>query len=198
MEFLDSLARHVSRQCRHQSDCDFLRLAFPNRITSSYKLLHAHKISGLLLLLTVCLYCHLGWDKNNKGNIAKDSFVCNRNCFSKVSWLIKFLNLFEMLLCMEAWMKQESVNINEVAPSQLRGQQYDSSGKEALQITMSKYVSVVMRHKGHGLKQHVKTHSILHVPDDILWFGSPNNWNSVGVESGHKLHAKALAQITQL
>jgi hypothetical protein len=62
---------------------------------------------------------------------------------------------------------------------------------------MSKYVSVVRRKEGHGLK-HVKTHSVLHVPDDILSFGSPNNWNSARVESGHKFHAKAPAKLTQL
>jgi hypothetical protein len=67
---------------------------------------------------------------------------------------------------MEAWMKQESVDINEVSPCQLCGQRYNSSAKETLQIAMSKYVLVVMRHEGHGLK-HVKTHSVLHVPDDI-------------------------------
>ena len=62
---------------------------------------------------------------------------------------------------------------------------------------MAKYVSVVNRQKGHGLK-HVKTHSVLHVPDDVLWFGSPNNWNSSRMESGHKFHAKAPANLTQL
>ena len=54
---------------------------------------------------------------------------------------------------------------------------------------MSKYISVVARKEGHGLK-HVKTHSVLHLPDD--------NWNSAHLESGHKFHVKALAQLTQL
>jgi hypothetical protein len=94
-------------------------------------------------------------------------------------------------------MKQESVNINEVVLRHHRGQPYNSTAKEALQIAMSKYVLFVMRNKGHGLK-HVKTHSVLHVPTDIQWFDSPNNWNSARVESGHKFHAKAPAQITQL
>jgi hypothetical protein len=62
---------------------------------------------------------------------------------------------------------------------------------------MKKYVSVVNRKKGHGLK-HVKTHSVLHVPDDVLWFGSPNNWNFACMETGHKFHAKAPAHLTQL
>jgi hypothetical protein len=62
---------------------------------------------------------------------------------------------------------------------------------------MAKYVSVVNRQKGHGLK-HVKTHSVLPVPDDVLWFSSPNNWNSACMESGHKFHAKTPAHLTQL
>jgi hypothetical protein len=65
---------------------------------------------------------------------------------------LKSVEIFlEMLLCMEAWMKQESVDINEVAPRQRRGQHYDSTAKEALRIAMSKYVLVVMGDKGHGL-----------------------------------------------
>jgi hypothetical protein len=190
MEFLDSLSRRVSRQCRHQSV-----LAFPNGIMS-YKLLHAHEMSGLLLLLTICLYCHLGWDKNHTSVITANSFVCNPHCFSKRSHLKQFRDLLEMLLCMEAWMKQEKVDRKAVTPRQVRNKQYESAGKEALQIAISKYVKVVSCKVGHGLK-HVKTHSVLHIPDDIFWFGSPNNWNSARVESGHKFHAKAPAQLTQ-
>jgi hypothetical protein len=98
---------------------------------------------------------------------------------------------------MEAWMKQDSVDRKVVSERFLRKQPFQSAAKEALRITMAKYVSVVNRTKGHGLK-HVKTHSVLHVPDDVLWFGSPNNWNSARVESGHKFHAKAPAKYTQL
>jgi hypothetical protein len=58
MEFLDTLARNISRQCNHQSDRDLPRLAFPNGIMS-YKLLHAHEMSGRLLLTMICLYCYL-------------------------------------------------------------------------------------------------------------------------------------------
>jgi hypothetical protein len=195
MEFLDSLSRRVSRQCRHQSDRDFPRLAFPNGITS-YKLLHAHEMSGLLLLLTICLHCHLGWDKNHTGDITLNSFVRNSHCSRKRSRLKQFRELLELLLCMEAWMKQEKVDRKLVTPRKRRGVNYESAAKEALRVAVSKYVKVVSRKKGHGLK-HVKTHSVLHVPDDIFWFGSPNNWNSARVESGHKYHAKAPAQLTQ-
>jgi len=97
---------------------------------------------------------------------------------------------------MEAWMKQEKVDRKLVTPRKRRGVNYESAAKEALRVAVSKYVKVVSRKKGHGLK-HVKTHSVLHVPDDIFWFGSPNNWNSARVESGHKYHAKAPAQLTQ-
>lgn len=90
-------------------------------------------------------------------------------------------------------MKQDVVDKDMVTPR--RG--YDSAAKETLRITMAKYVAVVDRKSGHGLK-HVKTHSVLHVPDDILSFGSPNNWNSARLENGHKYHAKAPAKLTQM
>jgi hypothetical protein len=60
---------------------------------------------------------------------------------------------------------------------------------------MAEYVTVVNGQEGHGLNQ-VKTHSVLHVvPDDVLWFGSPNNWNSACECRGHKFHAKAPAKL---
>jgi hypothetical protein len=126
-------------------------------------MLHAHEMSGLLLLLTICLYCHLEWDKNHKGAITNNSFVA---CLSRASRLKEFRELIEML---EEWMKQDVVDKAMVTPR--RGvlcAPYDSAGKEALRMTMAKYVSVVNRKSGHGLK-HVKTHSVLHVPQTTFF-----------------------------
>jgi hypothetical protein len=92
---------------------------------------------------------------------------------------------------MEAWMKEDSISRNLV-----RRNGVESTAKDALRIAMENYVKVVRRTKGHGLK-HVKTHSVLHVSDDILRFGSPNNWNTARVESGHKFHAKYPSLRTQ-
>jgi hypothetical protein len=92
---------------------------------------------------------------------------------------------------MEAWMKEDSIARNLV-----RRNGVESMAKDALRIAMENYVKVVHRTNGHGLK-HVKTHSVLHVSDDILRFGSPNNWNTARVESGHKFHAKYPALRTQ-
>jgi hypothetical protein len=76
MDFLDALAKRISQQCQHQSDHDLPRLSFPNGIMS-YKLLHAHEMSGLLLVITFCLYSYLGWDNNHMGDITRNSFVHN-------------------------------------------------------------------------------------------------------------------------
>jgi hypothetical protein len=192
LEFLDSLAMRVSHQCRHQSDRDFPRLTFPNGIRS-YKLLHAHEMSGLLLLIYISLYCHLGFDKNHKGEITKNSFVRNTNCADQLPRLKQFRSLLEMILCMEAWMKEDSIERILVSAGDAGA---ESDAKGALRTVIRDYVKVVRRKKGHGLKL-VKTHSVLHVPDDILRFGSPNNWNSSRMESGHKVHAKAPARLTQ-
>jgi hypothetical protein len=52
LDFLDSLARCVSRQCHHPSDRDFSQLSFLNNGIKSYKMLHVHEMRGLLLLLS--------------------------------------------------------------------------------------------------------------------------------------------------
>ena len=133
LDFLDCLARRVSRQCRHQSDRNFPRLTFPNGI-KSYKMLHAHEISGLLLLLTICLHCHIGWDKNHTGEITKNSFVRNTACSKPhiLRRLKHFRALLQMLLCMEAWMKQDSVDRKVVSSRLLNRKPYQSTAKEAL------------------------------------------------------------------
>jgi hypothetical protein len=192
MDFLDSLATRVSRQCRHQSYRDFPRLTFANGIRS-YKLMHAHEISGLLLLITICLYCHLGYDSNHTGDITKNSFIRNASCRSQIRLLKKYREYIQMILCMEAWMKEDSIERTKVRRF-LNGK--DTKAMYGLRVAIEKYVKVVHRTKGHGLK-HIKTHSVLHVPDDILRFGSPNNWNTARVESGHKFHAKYPALRTQ-
>jgi hypothetical protein len=94
---------------------------------------------------------------------------------------------------MEAWMKEDSIERSVVSAGD-GGAESDAKG--ALRTAIRDYVKVVHRKKGHGLKL-VKTHSVLHVPDDMLRFGSPNNWNSSRMESGHKVHAKAPARLTQ-
>jgi hypothetical protein len=133
LDFLDSLARRVSRQCRHQSDRDVPRLSFPNGIMS-YKMLHVHEMSGLLLLLTICLHCHLGWDKNHTAEITNNSFVRNKACSKGKSLrrLKNFRALLQMLLCMEAWMTQDSVD-RKIVTSRVRNRKpYQSAAKEAL------------------------------------------------------------------
>jgi hypothetical protein len=99
---------------------------------------------------------------------------------------------------MEAWMKQNSIQRQLVIPRPQDDSQqpHQLEIKAALRIAIENYVKVVRRTKGHGLK-HVKTHSVLHLSDDILRFGSPNNWNTARVESGHKFHAKYPALRTQ-
>jgi hypothetical protein len=99
-----------------------------------------------------------------------NSFIHNSHCFLKRSRLKPFHELLELLLCMEAWMKLGKVDRKLVTPRKRSEVDYESAGKEALRVAVSKYVKVVCRKKGNGLK-HVKAHSVLHTPDDIFWFG---------------------------
>jgi hypothetical protein len=89
-----------------QSDRDFSWLSFPNGI-KSYKMLHVNEMSGLLLLLTICLHCHLGGDNNHIGEIMNNSFVCYKPAAprARAYAVFRLCKLLQMLLCMEAWIK---------------------------------------------------------------------------------------------
>jgi hypothetical protein len=48
-----------------------------------------------------------------------------------------------------------------------------------------------------GLKL-TKTHSVLHIPNDVAMFGSGKNWDSGPSESNHKENVKRKAALTSL
>jgi hypothetical protein len=68
---------------------------------------------------------------------------------------------------------------------------------QKLQIAVKKFVNTVNRNDGYGMKL-VKVHSVLHVPDDVLMFGSGKNWDSGPSESNHKENVKRKAALTNL
>jgi hypothetical protein len=96
---------------------------------------------------------------------------------------------------MEQWIKLPSIRKADVTPN--GGSSSDSTAKSALQIAVTKFVKTVNRSEGYGMKL-VKVHSILHVPDDVLMFGSGKNWDSGPSESNHKENVKRKATLTNL
>ena len=62
---------------------------------------------------------------------------------------------------------------------------------------MKKFVKTVNRSKGMGMKL-TKVHSVLHVPDDVVMYGSGKNWDSGPSELNHKENVKRKASLTSL
>jgi hypothetical protein len=97
---------------------------------------------------------------------------------------------------MEQWIKLPSVRKADVTPN--GGRIFaDSTAKSALRIAIKKFVNTVNCDDGYGMKL-VKVHSVLHVPDDVLMFGSGKNWDSGPLESNHKENVKRKAELTNL
>ena len=136
----------------------------------------------------------IGWDKHSDALLTKNSFVRSSHCNAK--HVKDYRDLFETLLCMEQWLKLPSVRKADVTPSGGRTRT-ESSAKSALRIAVKKYVKTVNRSEGMGMKL-TKTHSVLHVPDDVAMFGSGKNWDSGPAESNHKENVKRKAENTSL
>jgi hypothetical protein len=196
LEFLEQLVERVSMDCDHQSDRSMPRLKFPNGI-SSYANLQAHETTGVLLLIVIALHCEIGWDTNKHAVATKHSFARNtQHCDTKV--VKKYRELFETLLCMEQWLKLPLVKKAQVrrTPGET-GLATESPAKQALRGAVKLFVDTVDCKEGNGMKL-TKTHSVLHVPDDVAMFGSGKNWDSGPSESNHKENVKKKAALTSL
>jgi len=190
-DFLEGLVARVSMDCAHQSDRKMPRLRFANGILS-YANLQAHETTGVLLLIVMSLHCKVGWDKHSKVAATKNSFARSHHCdFQHVK---RYRDLFETLLCMEQWLKLPSVRKADVTAGAGHS---ESSAMFALRVAVKKFVKTVNRKEGMGMKL-TKTHSVLHVPDDIAMFGSGKNWDSGPSESNHKENVKRKAALTNL
>jgi hypothetical protein len=190
IDFLETLVTRVSADCAHQSDRNMPRLKFSNGI-QSYANLQAHETMGVLLLIVIALHCKIGWDNNSTDASTKNSFACSPH--SNVGVIKEYRHLFELLLCMEQWLKLPIVRKEAVTP--VGGHGSDSPAKSALRIAVKKFIDMVDRKDGMGMKL-TKTHSLLHVPDDVLMFGSGKNWDSGPSESNHKENVKRKAKLT--
>jgi hypothetical protein len=190
--FLERLVTRVSADCAHQSDRNMPRLKFSNGI-QSYANLQAHETTGVLLLIIIALHCKIGWDNTRTDPTTSNSFARSHHCNVRV--IKDYRNLFELLLCMEQWLKLPTVSKDIVTP--IGGHFSDSPAKSAIRIAVKKFIDTVNRKEGMGMKL-TKTHSLLHVPDDVLMFGSGKNWDSGPSESNHKENVKSKAKLTSL
>ena len=132
----------------HQSDQNMPHLKFANGI-QNYSNLQAHKTTGVLLLIVISLHCKIGWDQNSTASSTKNFFIHSCLC-NKCPHVIEYQDLFEMLLCMEQWLKLPSIRKANVTPN--GGSFSDSTAKSALWIAIKKFVKTVNHSEGYGMK----------------------------------------------
>ena len=178
-EFVDKRGKEVSSQLCGQSDREYPRLSFPLPL-SVYTQLQAHEVPGVMLVLVVTLYCHACWVSDDPNSLGSSAYV-------DVKKVEEFRYLFEHLLCFEQWYKQERVHKRDLR---------NGKALSSIRVCMKKVVKILDRQEGEGLKI-TKFHSLLHTVDDMLQFGSTQNFHSGPGESSHKDNVKRHAKRTQ-
>ena len=138
-KFLEILAKRMSEELSHQSDRDLPHTKFPYGI-STISQLQAHEAAGVLLLLVFSLHCNVLWDKC-ASKCVHTLFVNSRYVDKRK--VREYRNLFEMLLCMEAWYKVKNVPKRQIDNGQATA---------AIAAAMKDYVKTVAREQGHGME----------------------------------------------
>ena len=161
----------------------------------------------MVLLIVIALHCDIGWDTSpeakQRNPLLRRSFVNMRKRDDKtkefkptklvIDRTIAFRDLFEMILCMEAWMRLPQIPKYQVV-QQAKNQ--DSMAKESIRTALRLFSTTVDRQEGLGMNL-TKTHAPLHAPDNILDFGVLNNWHTGPLECSHKVFCKKPAKQTQ-
>ena len=168
---INGLAMEYARQFKRQSDRDLPRCTFAKGIFQGK--IMGKEYCGLLLLLLVVLH-------SDKGH---QLLQTNRN-FKQRGLLLDWQMLLETLLQWECFLKLPEMKRRHV-----------SKLKNKHRYLMFLIKKVLNQNKGMGLKI-MKFHGILHIADDILWFGVPSAVDTSPNESHHK-PTKACALRTQ-
>ena len=203
----DRLCASIGTQLSRHSDRDLPRMNFPKGFSSGTNLM-GHEITGCLMVKLFALhttrfrqifppkklpkYAKLekstkSKSKDKKGNkkiIAPMKRNRERNlCFEThvTDWILAVSSLLQW----HQWMKQSTIPRHQVAKSQ-----------HAVQWLMRHVADVCPRPKGMG-NNTIKTHLVLHLCEDILDHGVPENVNSAYAESAHIPLSKLTARNTQ-
>lgn len=170
---LNVLATSKGYLLQRQSYRGFPRTRFTKGIQKGK--LHAHEMSGLLLVLLVTIRSS---DGRQAILAAKNANFPNEGAIS--SWIL----FLELHLMFESWLKLHEIDVGVTI--RLR-----TKIREFMEITRV----IGRREKGMGYKTN-NFHATKHVPDDILMFGPPHCVNTKSDEMHHKPDKKT-AKSTQ-
>lgn len=176
----DSLCATIGLRLSRQSDRNVPRTNFPKGFSSGTNLM-GHEFTGCLLVKLFALhttsFTHIF--PKRKGDDPNLKQLRNPNHVT--DWIL----VVSSLLQWHQWMKQSHISKSQVSKSQL-----------AVQWLMRRVAEVSPRPKGMGTNT-IKTHLVLHLREDMLDHGVPQNVNSAYAESAHIPLAKETARKTQ-
>ena len=155
---------------QRQSDKSFPRCHFTNTIMKG--ILMAHEMTGVILLILVAMRS----TKGKKIMIEEAIFKKQKDKFRHISdWIM----LLELQLEMISWLKSPTMKVSDVENYRVKCREY-----------MFLYKLVGKRIAGMQFKT-MNFHGMLHVAEDILNFGVPNNVDTKSDEHHHRDDKKA-------
>ena len=188
----DRLCAIIGRRLTRQSDRDLPRTNFPKGFSSGANLM-GHEIAGCLLVKLFALHTTAFQDifparkkaarkKDDNDSSSSDDELPPLSDDKHVSdWIL----VVSSLLQWHQWMKQSTIAKSKVRKSHF-----------AVQWLMRHVAAVSPRASGMGTNT-IKTHLVLHLCEDILDHGVPDNVNSAYAESAHIPLAKLTSRNTQ-
>ena len=165
---LNTLAKLHGFYYKRQSDRDLPRTDFSKGLSGQGKLM-ASEMSGLILVLCTVIRCTEG-----RRLIAAESRGKNRRLLGDLPLIQDWIMLLETMLSWEAWLKQDSIPVNEIRRFEVKVRQL---------MVLEKAIG--KRDTGMGFRT-FNFHASTHVADDILYFGVPNCVNTSSNEMHHK------------
>ncbi len=187
LKHYDRLCASIGKRLSRHSDRNLPRMNFPKGFSSGKNLM-GHEITGCLLVKLFAFHTtrfrqifssHSKKSKKLKGSGSGLQRLQN------VKHIEDWILIVSSLLQWHQWMKQSIISKAQVRKSHC-----------AVQWLMRQVARVAPRPKGMG-NNTIKTHLVLHLSEDILDHGVPDNVNSAYAESAHIPLSKITARNTQ-
>ena len=173
----NALCKMMGILFKRQSDRDLPRMEFSRGVKEGK--MTAQEMTGVILVLLATI---VSTDGTNC--LLTECKGGQKKFFSKVEFLQDWVLLIETMLQWEAWLQQPEISVYDIRRS-----------KTKVREIMEMEKTIGRREKGMGFKT-FNFHAALHVGDDMLNFGVPNNVNTRSNEQHHKV-SKTAAKRTQ-
>jgi hypothetical protein len=180
----DRLCATLGSRLSRQSDRDIPRTNFPKGFSSGSNLM-GHEMAGCLLVKLFALHTTYFHSIFSVGNKRKAAAPPEEQRLRNEAHVSDWILVISSLLTWHQWMKQPTIAKKQVKASHV-----------AVQWLMRLVATVAPRTTGMT-NNTIKKHLVLHLCEDILDHGVPDNVNSAFAESAHIPLAKMTSRNTQ-